>query len=145
MNHFKIIFIGDGCDRELCENHKTNNMYFLGHKINVDEYLLASDLYISASQAEGLPLSVLEALNAGLPLLLSDIAPHMEIINISQQYFGECFKLNNQNDFLNKIKKMKETWDLEWSYNALVVGRSQFSANLMGKNYENVYLNALKK
>jgi glycosyltransferase involved in cell wall biosynthesis len=38
-----------------------------------------ADAYISTSRGEGLPLSVLEALAARLPAVLSDIPPHREV------------------------------------------------------------------
>jgi len=38
-------------------------------------------IYISASKLEGLPLTVLESMSFALPVVLSDIAPHTEIIN----------------------------------------------------------------
>ncbi len=38
------------------------------------------DAFISVSKGEGLPLAVLEAMTAGLPVVLSDIAPHREIV-----------------------------------------------------------------
>jgi glycosyltransferase involved in cell wall biosynthesis len=40
----------------------------------------SADLFVSPSRGEGLPLSVLEAMTAGLPSVLSDIAPHREIV-----------------------------------------------------------------
>ena len=43
-------------------------------------YLQAVDYFISASSDEGLPNSVLEALATGLPVLLSDIPSHREIL-----------------------------------------------------------------
>ena len=48
----------------------------IGH---VQEYLGASNYFISASLAEGLPNSVLEAMACGLPCILSNIPPHVEI------------------------------------------------------------------
>jgi glycosyltransferase involved in cell wall biosynthesis len=39
-----------------------------------------ADYFVSPSRGEGLPLSVLEAMTAGLPTVLSDIAPHREIV-----------------------------------------------------------------
>lgn len=43
-----------------------------------------ADLFVSPSYGEGLPLSVLEAMAAGLPTVLSDIAPHREIVEQTQ-------------------------------------------------------------
>lgn len=42
-----------------------------------------ADVYASVSLGEGLPLSVLEALAAGLPAVLSDIPPHQEVAAVT--------------------------------------------------------------
>lgn len=43
---------------------------------NVDSFLRAADVFVSASRSEGMPHAVREAMRCGLPLLLSDIAGH---------------------------------------------------------------------
>jgi glycosyltransferase involved in cell wall biosynthesis len=45
-------------------------------------------LYVTAAELEGLPLSLLEGMAAGLPCLASDIAPHREVLAGTGQYFS---------------------------------------------------------
>jgi glycosyltransferase involved in cell wall biosynthesis len=47
---------------------------------DVRPYLWAADAFVFPSQREGMPNAVLEALATGLPLVLSDIAPHRELL-----------------------------------------------------------------
>ncbi|WP_198045389.1 glycosyltransferase family 4 protein [Kitasatospora mediocidica] len=53
----------------------------------VNALLGSSDVFVSASRNEGLPMSVLEGLQHGLPMILSDIAPHREAAGEAAVYF----------------------------------------------------------
>lgn len=61
--------------------------------------------YVSSSKLEGLPLTILEAMSYSIPVILSDIPPHLEAIN--QGYnVGTSFKVNDIDDCAKAIEKM---------------------------------------
>lgn len=47
---------------------------------DIAQYLAIAHVYVSASEHEGRPNGVLEAQAAGVPVVLSDIAPHRELL-----------------------------------------------------------------
>ena len=66
---FQLLIIGAGFDsphaqgliRKACDR-----IHFLGEKSNVSDYLLCADYFCLSSNYEGLPISLLEALSAGV-------------------------------------------------------------------------------
>ena len=55
--------------------------HFLGFRTDVKELYLASDMFIFASQREGLPRSTMEAMLAGLPCVVSRIRGNIDLID----------------------------------------------------------------
>lgn len=81
----KLVILGDGPLFDKLKERSSKHVEFKGDVINVSQYLADADLFVSASTAEGFPNAVLEALSAGVPCLLSDIAPHKELASAYQQ------------------------------------------------------------
>lgn len=81
----ELVVLGDGTLFKKCSMIAKDNIFFKGHKNNVTPYFYKSDYYISLSKSEGMPNSVMEALVAGLPCVLSDINPHQEIKSLMPQ------------------------------------------------------------
>ena len=48
-------------------------MHFLGQRSDVDQRLAASQVALLVTNWEGFPLSILEAMRAGLPVVASDV------------------------------------------------------------------------
>ncbi len=104
-DNFKLRIIGSGPEeKDLRKQYLFNsNIIFEGYSDHVDDILYESDIFISASTFEGLPMAVLEALSIGIPCILSDIPPHNEIINLNK-CFGEIYNFNKDNNLDEKIK-----------------------------------------
>lgn len=73
----ELTLYGDGPLLEPCqERYRNGNIRFAGFCQNLAQEYLQQDLFVLPSYSEAMPLSVLEALNAGVPCLLSDIPAH---------------------------------------------------------------------
>ena len=141
-----LLFLGEGDCRAACESiaRGNRNTRFIGRVDNVHEYLCASDYFLSASLAEGLPNSVLEAMAVGLPCILSDIPPHREIHDIDPKS-SVLFKTKDTDDMaasLSAIVKM----DWKRMHDASVnITHNYLSAEAMSNQYREIYNQLLEQ
>lgn len=83
--------------------YELEKVQFKGLHRNIEQVLPHYDLFISGSLYEGHPVSVLEAMAAGIPLLLSDIP----VMHEAAQEFAVYFDLADTQDFVEKIMFLK--------------------------------------
>lgn len=62
-------------------NALNDSVKFLGYRRDVDDLLKISDVFIMPSKREGLPLSMMEAMDVGLPIIGSDIRGCRDLID----------------------------------------------------------------
>jgi glycosyltransferase involved in cell wall biosynthesis len=82
---FEALIVGDGPDRpeveaELARLGLANAVRLLGERRDVPELLAGSDVFVLSSASEGLPLSVEEAMAAGLPVVASAVGGVPELV-----------------------------------------------------------------
>lgn len=141
-SRFYFIFAGEGSQSSICKSitHE-NNARYVGRINNVAEYLKSTDLFISASRAEGMPNAVLEALSTDLHCILSDIPPHIELKKIASD-FVEIFNLNSAEDLKEKILKYGDLNHESKNINATsardIVLR-ELSDRVMSMKYQGLY------
>jgi glycosyltransferase involved in cell wall biosynthesis len=80
--------VGDGILREpaerLCsELGLTEAVTFWGERISTGDFYAAADAFVLSSRTEGLPVSLLEAMAAGLPVVTSAVGAMPEVVNDS--------------------------------------------------------------
>ena len=80
-----LLIVGGGeLETELAEQIHAlgleKNIFLLGIRNDAPNLLLASDIYISASRREGLSLSILEAMMASLPLVVTDVGETAKLV-----------------------------------------------------------------
>ncbi|MBN2883453.1 MAG: glycosyltransferase family 4 protein [Clostridia bacterium] len=57
-----------------------DKVHFLGFRTDIDKLMAISDIYISASRQEGLPVNIMEAMATGLPIVSFDIRGNNDLI-----------------------------------------------------------------
>ncbi len=105
----KLVIAGDSNHRDkyyldLIEFKRFNDIVFTGFATgNLKEELLTNALcFVQPSLIEGMPLSILEAMGCGRPILTSDIPENKDVLEDN----GLFFKSGNINDLAEKIKEI---------------------------------------
>lgn len=80
-----FVFAGDGPEREVLETQAhtrgmSERILFLGQRDDIPELLASADLFVLPSLYEGLPLSVMEAMAAGTPVIATAIGGTDELV-----------------------------------------------------------------
>ena len=77
--------VGEGVAREelvaLAEElNISDSVYFMGHRANPCDYIRAADIYVSASEKEGLPFNIMEAMGCGKTVVASKVKGQEDLI-----------------------------------------------------------------
>ena len=147
---FIAIFCGDGPQRlelEILvkERELQNHIIFTGYlsATSVWELMKISSMFISLSAYEGCPNSVMEAMVCGVPLVLSDIPAHHELLGDDCALFVNPSDSNQTaNSILNILNDEKCSKKIS---NNAKKNTLDFSINNMSQKYEQVYKSLLSK
>jgi glycosyltransferase involved in cell wall biosynthesis len=82
---FEIVFVGTGIRMEAARSlaralNLHSRVVFLGDRDDVASILAASHIFVLSTKWEGLPLSVIEAMRAGLPVVASNVGGMSELV-----------------------------------------------------------------
>jgi len=110
-HNLKALLVGEGAGRSDLENLSRNlkietHVIFAGHQSDTRPYLAAMDIFALPSLNEGLPLSLLEAMAMGLPIVASRAGGIPELIENRKN--GLLAPPNDVNAFANCIKMLLE-------------------------------------
>lgn len=130
-----LIIAGNGPEIDKCKSIFDNHIKYLGYQDDVIPYMQMADVYISASKSEGFSVSVLEALNCGLMLFLSEIKAHREVFEMAEGiYLGEMFDADNFAEKMRLLKKHRTSRESIKRFYA-----KKLSAEVMADGYQRVY------
>lgn len=141
--NFEFIIVGDGPNKERLLNlikvlGLEKRIRMVGNQENVEEWLKSTDLYIHASHYEGLPLSIIEAMAAGLPIVASDVKGIRNLVKDNGVLFQDA-NYKELADIILDIYNHPTKKQLLISQSKQMV--SNFDINLMVDEYINTYKN----
>jgi len=81
----RLVIVGGGDEdpetiRAAERSEFRDRIYLPGHQEQVGEWMAGMDVYVNSSHSEGLSQSVLEAMSLGLPLIVTEVGDHGEVV-----------------------------------------------------------------
>jgi glycosyltransferase involved in cell wall biosynthesis len=129
-----IKYVGEGCIID-----------FLGLRNDVNNLLESSSIFVLSSRYEALPLSIIEAMSKGLPIIASNVGGNNELIVHGLNGFlfksGDALELARYLDILNNDEEMRRKMGAESIRRYLL----EFSEERMMADLYEVYNDALDK
>ena len=136
--NIKLFLIGDGDLRDKIKNYVKdnkleNNVFLLGLIDNVYPYLYNADLFILPSLYEGMPITLIEAMGTGLPIIATDVGGIPDMIEDKKDglLIHDINQLDSSIVYLLENKSYRE----QLGRNALIQ-----SSNFTSKNMADMYL-----
>lgn len=140
----KFLWIGDGELRH--EIQETDQVHVIGWVTpdEVQDYLKQVDVYISTSLWEGLPLSVLEAMALGKPLMLSDCVGNIDTVEQGSNGFLYHDVLEGI-DLIGRILEASPDEFLQMEKLSYKRAANKFSLHKLKLQYQSLYKRQIKE
>ncbi len=105
--HYAIAGTGD-LDNEIMSYAKkigvADRVHLLGQRCDVAELYKIADCYVHPSFREGLPVAVMEAIAAGLPVIVSNVRGNVDLVDNDTGYI---FKSTDRDDFCKVFSELE--------------------------------------
>lgn len=144
----KLWIVGDGREAAALKVLSTElgiaaAVQFFGEQSAVGDWLSCADLFVLSSVSEGLPISILEAMAAGLPAIVTDVGGMPEVIELSAA--GKVVPVGNVEmlaqaitDYAARRQELSELGQL-----ARICYLKHFLPERMAEDYLNLYQTCL--
>ncbi len=107
----KFVFLGNGENlseykQEIDRRGLSDVVFFLGHQSPIADYLSMTDIVVSSSVREGLPMNIIEAMYAALPIVATRISGHTDLIK--HRYNGMLYDVDDADTFVRYLKELHD-------------------------------------
>lgn len=137
-----LYLIGDGEKKQqiidfIIENHIEEKVKLLGIKDNVYPFLNQADVFVLPSNYEGVPMSLIEAMGTGLPIIATKVGGIMDML---EDHKNALLIENNKISIVNALYCLANNQELRETIGNNAIQRAKvFSAEHMAEAYEGIY------
>jgi len=108
-DNIKVYFVGEGSTMSaaqdlVAEMNVVDQVVFLGQRTDVQELLSSFDIFVLSSKYEALPISIIEAMSVGLPIIASNVGGVSELVIDGEN--GLLFEKGNIEELARQISKL---------------------------------------
>src|SRR6266540_290407 len=146
----KLIVVGDGPERTAIEtfvreNHLSGLVQLLGTRSDVQRLLPAADTILLTSVSEGIPLTIIEAMATGLPVVSTDVGSVADVV--THGVTGLLAPARDDAALANHLVKLGQAPILRAAMGDQGRARAvaEFSEATMAEQYAALFDNRLKK
>jgi len=141
--NIKLLLVGQGAllkeYKELVSSKDIeDHVFFLGYRDDISELLMMSDIAISTSRQEGLPVNIMEAMATGLPIVVTDCRGNRDLIQDGEN--GFVVNVDDASDLANKLEQVLVDDDLKRKFsNANLARIKKYSLDEVKKDMSHIY------
>jgi glycosyltransferase involved in cell wall biosynthesis len=140
----RLTILGRGAEKELLEAtarrlHVADRVELAGFREDVPAFLARSDVFVSSSLSEGMPLAFLEAMGHGLPVVASRVGGVAEIVEDGRH--GLLFPCGDTHAAAQALETLArdDGLRLRLANEALLSSRESWSVDAMVGRYLEIY------
>ena len=140
----KFVLVGNGplrgpCEAFIRENGLEQRVHLLGERHDVPDLLGAMDIFVLPSAWEGLPLSIMEAMFARLPVVASRVCGNPELVR--DGFTGYCVEQGDLESYVERIRYLMEHEAVrrEFGENGYAEAERRFSERSMVERYAELF------
>lgn len=148
--NIKLIIVGSGPEMlnikgKVASLELDEDVTFEGEKIDPSPFYEKFNVFVLPSLSEGIPMTILEAMSLGVPVIASDVGGNAEIIKHGTN--GLLFASGDVDGLVKCLMRIVDSPDEKDSMrkNALAFVRENFSYEKMFKRYSELYLSMMSK
>lgn len=134
-----LVVLGSGYDSEAGAKLKSmacDSIHFIGPKTNVGDYLYNADVFTLSSSIEGMPISLLEAMLSGVPMVSTPVCGAVDVIDGKNGVLSKSFEVE---DYANALATVIENNEFYKKHALEGMGDSPYTIKRCAEKYMEFY------